>query len=62
MSTPEPRSTEPRHDDAADTANFQQFMDASEPQTSDDGRAFRLISLLVGVAVLAGVMYVLLFT
>ena len=61
MSTPEPRSTEPSYDEA-DTANFQQFMDASERQESDDGRTFRLVSLLVGVAALAGVMYLLLFT
>lgn len=46
--------------DSADTASFQQFMDEREPATSDDGRTFRLLSLLVGVVVLVVVIYLLL--
>ena len=47
--------------DEADTASFQEFMDADDTSAVDDGRTFRLLSLLVGIAVLVAVMYLLLF-
>ncbi|MBW3605615.1 MAG: hypothetical protein KY460_12055 [Actinobacteria bacterium] len=46
--------------DSADTASFQQFMDERETATTDDGRTFRLLSLLVGIVVLVIAIYLLL--
>jgi hypothetical protein len=47
--------------DEADTASFQQFMDDHGDAGVDDGRTFRLLSLLAGVLALVVVMYLLLF-
>lgn len=60
MSAHDHRPPESAYDDV-DTANFQQFMDDQSTGAVNDGRAFRLLSLLVGVIVLVGVMYLLLF-
>lgn len=46
--------------DSADTASFQRFMDERQAARTDDGRTFRLLSLLVGVVALLVVMYLLL--
>lgn len=53
----EPSSTEK---DAADTASFQRFMDEHDHPRTDDNRTFRLVTLLIGLVVLAGVIYLLL--
>lgn len=50
-----------RGPDEADTASFQQFMDDHDDAGVDDGRNFRLLSLLAGVVVLVVIMYLLLF-
>lgn len=47
--------------DSADTASFQQFVDRRDGGGADDGRVFRLVTLLVGIAILVAVMYLLLF-
>ena len=47
--------------DEADTASFQQFMDDHGDAEVDDGRTFRLLSLLAGVVALLVIMYLLLF-
>lgn len=60
MSSPDPHQPDTGHDEA-DTANFQQFMDSRTEAPTDDGRTFRLLSLLAGVVVLIVVMYLLLF-
>lgn len=50
-----------RGPDEADTASFQQFMDDQGDAAVDDGRTFRLLSLLAGVVALVVIMYLLLF-
>lgn len=60
MSTHDHQPSDTDHDEA-DTATFQQFVDAGESRPSDDGRTFRMISLLAGVGILVVVMYLLLF-
>lgn len=57
----DPDQTPPdRAHDSADTASFQQFVDEREPATTNDGRTFRLLSLLVGLIVLIVGIYLLL--
>jgi hypothetical protein len=46
--------------DSADTASFQQFVDASDTTPATDNRTFRLLSLLVAVVVLIAGVYLLL--
>lgn len=46
--------------DSADTASFQQFMDEPEAAATNDGRTFRLVSLLIGLVVLVVGIYLLL--
>ena len=46
--------------DSADTASFQEFVNRQDNARTADGRVFRLVTLLVGIAVLVAVMYVLL--
>lgn len=45
--------------DSADTASFQRFMDEQRSGTTNDGRSFRLLSLLVGAIVLLAVVFLL---
>lgn len=47
--------------DSADTASFQEFVNRPDSGRTDDGRVFRWVTLLVGIAVLVAVMYLLLF-
>jgi hypothetical protein len=46
--------------DSADTASFQQFVDARDTGTTTDNRTFRLLSLLVAAVVLVAGIYLLL--
>lgn len=47
--------------DSADTASFQEFVNRHDSSGGDSGRVFRLVTLLVGIAVLVALMYLLLF-
>lgn len=49
-----------RGPDEADTASFQEFVDSAGETGTDNGRTFRLLSLLAGIVVLAIIMYLLL--
>jgi hypothetical protein len=46
--------------DSADTASFQEFVDRERSAPVDDGRTFRLLTLLVGLLVAAGLVWLLL--
>ena len=46
--------------DSADTASFQEFVDRERSAPVDDGRTFRLLTLLVGLVVAAGLVWLLL--
>ena len=60
MSSHDPTPTD-HGPDEADTASFQQFVDDRGDAGTDDGRTFRMLSLLAGIVVLIVVMYLLLF-
>lgn len=46
--------------DSADTASFQEFVDRERSAPVDDGRTFRLLTLLIGLVVAAGLVWLLL--
>jgi hypothetical protein len=46
--------------DSADTASFQEFVDRESSTPVDDGRTFRMITLLIGLVVAAGLVWLLL--